>query len=200
MTGFLWGLVVAGFVVAILALRRSSQLAKEVDQLKRDQYYTDSRLKRIPEQIMEAVRPLRLQLAGVSMGKQVREELILSGRLYQDVTATEAEQAIAQAREQQGDRILLIDVRTPKEYAVKRLPGAKLVPLDELESRYKTEIPMSAEKLFVYCAGGDRSRSACDFLSQQGYTNLYNVQDGIRGWRGPTEGEGELTLIQIQRK
>ncbi|MES4787195.1 MAG: hypothetical protein C4294_16800, partial [Nitrospiraceae bacterium] len=71
---------------------------------------------------------------------------------------------------------------------------------DELEARYKTEIPETMEKVFVYCAGGERSRLACDFLSRQGYTNLYNVQDGMQGWRGPTEGEGEIKFIQFERR
>ena len=52
----------------------------------------------------------------------------------------------------------------------------------------------------MYCMGGDRSRMACDFLSLKGYTNLYNVSDGLQGWRGSTEGEGEINVIQIERR
>jgi rhodanese-related sulfurtransferase len=94
---------------------------------------------------------------------------------------------------------MVVDVRTPREYAARRLPGAKLVPFDELPNRYKAEIPETTEKVFLYCMGGERSRSACDFLSRQGYTNLYNIKDGLQGWRGPIEGEGEVKMVHFGR-
>jgi rhodanese-related sulfurtransferase len=46
--------------------------------------------------------------------------------------------------------------------------------------------------------GGERSRSACDFLSRRGYPNLYNIREGLQGWQGNVEGEGEMRLVQIE--
>ena len=191
------GLAVSGLAVALLAMRRAARLAKEVSQIKREQYYTDGRLKRVPEEIREAVDPLRAQLAHVAEGGRVSRQMVLDGRLYMDVTAEEAHQALAQPEARQSDRVIIVDVRTPREYAARRLPGAKLVPFDELPRRYKTEIPATTEKIFLYCMAGERSRSACDFLSRQGYTNLYNIKDGLQSWRGPIEGEGELKMVQF---
>jgi rhodanese-related sulfurtransferase len=37
-------------------------------------------------------------------------------------------------------------------------------------------------------------------LGRAGYTNLYNVQDGLQAWRGPTDGEGELTFIKLEKR
>lgn len=198
MSGLLSALVVLGLAIAPLAVRRVWKLTKDVDQLKRDQYYTNSRFKRIPEEIREAVEPVRLHLAKLAAGGHVPPNMILEGRLYQDVTADEAQQVLEQEASQSTGKVLLVDVRTPREYAAKRVVGAKLVPFDELATRYKTDIPETAEKVFLYCMGGERSRSACDFLSRRGYTNLYNIREGLQGWRGPTEGEGALNLIQIQ--
>lgn len=194
----LWVGAVVGIALAWLAARRVSKLTKDVAHLKRDQYYTDSRLKRIPEEIREAVEPLRLHVARIAAGGRVHPEMILHGRLYQDVSADEAQRVVERAAEQTPGTVLVVDVRTPKEYAVKRVVGAKLVPFEELETRYKSDIPETAEKVFVYCMGGERSRSACDFLSRKGYTNLYNIRDGIQAWHGAMEGEGELSLIQIR--
>lgn len=199
MSGLLLGLTVLALIVAVLAWRRGSKLANDVSRLSREQYYTESRLKRISEEIQETVRPLRLHLASVAGGKTVSPAMIRDGRLYQDISAGEAHQLLQESQRQEPGKTVLIDVRTPKEYAIKHVAGAKLVPIDELETRYQEDIPESAEKVIVYCQGGDRSRVACDFLGRQGYTNLYNVRDGILAWPGPTEGEGELTLIQIQR-
>ena len=198
MGGLLLALAVLGVAVAWLGVRRFLKLTKDVTQLKRDQYYTESRLKRIPEEIREAVEPVRLHLAKLAAGGRVPPNMILEGRLYQDVTADEAQQVLEQEARQSTGKVLFVDVRTPREYAAKHVVGAKLVPFEELETRYKTDIPETAEKVFLYCMGGERSRSACGFLSRQGYTNLYNIQEGLQGWRGPTEGDGTLNLVQIQ--
>lgn len=199
MDALLWGLTLLALLLAVAAFRRASKMAGKVSRLSREQYYTESRVKRVPEDIQDAVRPLRLQLAGIAEGKSVSPALIRDGRLFQDVSGQEAHRLLQQGEQQPG-KTVLIDVRTPKEYATKRVVGAKLVPIDELETRYKTEIPETAEVVIVYCQGGDRSRFACDFLGRHGYTNLYNVRDGIMGWPGPTEGEGQITFIQIERR
>ncbi|HTK87209.1 MAG TPA: hypothetical protein VL329_05735, partial [Nitrospiraceae bacterium] len=56
-------IAISGVVVAAIALWRCRAMAKDLQQLKRGQYYSESRLKRIPEDIREAVQPLRWQLA-----------------------------------------------------------------------------------------------------------------------------------------
>jgi rhodanese-related sulfurtransferase len=194
----LWVVGGLGLAVGLVALRWMSKLAKSLNQLKREKYYTDSRLKRIPDEIREAVEPLRHQLATVAAGGSVPREMILEGRLFMDVSAEEAQGVIEENGAGKDANVLVLDVRTPKEYAIRHIPGAKLLPFEELDTRYQHEIPEDAAKIFVYCMGGERSRSACDFLSSRGYANLYNIREGIQGWRGATEGEGELRLVQIQ--
>jgi rhodanese-related sulfurtransferase len=200
MEGLLWAVAVIGLAAALVATRRGSQLAEELKGLKRAQYENDSRLKRLSEEVRETVEPLRLHLAKVASGGSVPREMILNGRLYQDISADDAQKLLDQERERKAGAVLFVDVRTPREYAVRRVAGAKLVPIEELEQRYKADIPDTADKVLVYCASGERSRLACDFLSRQGYTNLCHVQGGMLSWRGPTEGDGQLNLIQIGRK
>lgn len=200
MEGVLWVLCLSALAIGLFVLRRTFRLTKELKQLKRNQYYAENRLKRFPEELHEAVQPLRLQLATVVEGRPVSPDLILNGRLYTDISAEEAQRIIEQERRPESDHVLLVDVRTPREYMVKHAAGAKLVPFEELEARYKSDIPEMVDKIFVYCMNGDRSRLACDFLSRKGYTNLYNVHDGLRGYRGPTEGEGEVKFIQFERR
>jgi len=78
--------------------------------------------------------------------------------------------------------------------------NATLIPFEDIDKRYVAEVPDTREKILVYCSSGERSRLACDFLGRAGYTNLYNVQDGLQGWRGPIEGEGEVTFIKLERR
>jgi rhodanese-related sulfurtransferase len=200
MTALLWGLAIVAAAIGVWVVRRMLTLQREINQLKRDHYYTSSRLKQVPEEIREAVQPVRLHLAKVAEGGAVPRHMILDGRLYQDVSAKEAQQVWEREATLRPDQVMFVDVRTPKEFATRRVPGARLVPFDELETRYQGEIPYTAEKVVVYCASGERSRFACDFLSHRGYTNLYHVTEGLQGWQGPTEGEGQLSLMQIQRK
>ncbi|MGH7232930.1 MAG: rhodanese-like domain-containing protein [Nitrospiraceae bacterium] len=198
MEGWLWVLCLSALAAGLFALQRCFALRRDLTQLKRTQYYIENRLKRVPEELHDAVQPLRLQVATLADNRPVSPDLILSGRLYLDVSAEETRRILEGEGGPQPDHVVLVDVRTPREYAVKHAAGAKSVPFEELEKRCQSEIPQTAEKVFVYCSSGDRSRSACDFLSRKGYANLYNIQDGMQGWRGLTEGEGEVTFIQFQ--
>lgn len=193
-------IALSGIVLAGMALWRCRAFARDLQQLKRAQYYSESRLKRIPEDIREAVQPLRWQLANLISGKPVLQELIVAGRLYADVTADEAQRLIESNGGYQSDTLLVLDVRTPKEFAAKHVSNAKLVPFEELDKRYRSDVPDTREKILVYCSSGERSRLACDLLGRAGYTNLYNIQDGLQAWRGPTDGEGELTFIKLERR
>ena len=74
----------------------------------------------------------------------------------------------------------LIDVRTPQEHAICRLPGARLIPLQELP-RHLEELDPGAE-LAIYCHTGVRSAHAANFLRQQGFDRARNLTGGIDAW------------------
>lgn len=76
----------------------------------------------------------------------------------------------------------LLDVRQAKEYEEQHLPGALLIPIRELPGRLG-ELEAS-KPLIVYCAVGGRSLAAAQFLAGQGQFELYNLQGGIKAWRG----------------
>ena len=200
MNGILWVAAVITGGVALFALGYTVRLGREVRELKRSRYHIDQKIHGMTKQVSEDLAPLRVQLAAVAAGIPVPEELIHQGRLYHDISAEEAHQEIVQRQEGRSSRMLIVDVRTAKEYAAQHLPQAKLIPMEELETRHESEIPRTMEKVFVYCAGGDRSRLACDYLSRLGYMNLYHIKDGIKGWNGPITGETPVDFIHIQSK
>lgn len=76
----------------------------------------------------------------------------------------------------------VLDVRQGWEYEELHLPGAKLVPLGELEDR-TAEIPRD-KPLLVYCRSGKRSAAAASLLSAKGFTNVLNMRGGITAWTG----------------
>lgn len=64
---------------------------------------------------------------------------------------------------------MLIDVRSPEEYAANHHDGATNVPLDEVEHR-ELGIPFD-EKITLYCQSGARARLAQMILMQRGFKN-----------------------------
>jgi len=86
------------------------------------------------------------------------------------------------ARLQDGDTPLqVIDVRAEREYATGRVPGAKNVPLPELEARLATDLDPSRPTAVV-CAGGYRSAAAASLLQRHGFKQLYNIIGGTSAW------------------
>lgn len=200
MTTVQWAVTLVAIVMAILAIRHSMRLRKEVNQLKHQQFEVTSRLKNTVESFSAAIQPIRLHLAKIASGGMVSPELILSGQLFLEVSAAQGLEIYTQGIDPGTERVVIIDVRTMREFAERRLPGAKLVPFEDLDQQYEKDIPAQADKVLLYCAEGERGRMACEYLSKKGYTNLYHLRDGLRGWEGPTEGEGPITLIQIEKK
>jgi rhodanese-related sulfurtransferase len=74
----------------------------------------------------------------------------------------------------------LLDVREPWEYAQGRVPGARLLPLGELEDRVD-EVPRDRPVLAI-CHSGQRSLAAAAFLLSLGYADVSNVEGGTSAW------------------
>ena len=75
---------------------------------------------------------------------------------------------------------LLLDVRTPREWAAKHVDGSVNVPLNHLQERI-AEIPRE-RSIAVHCAGGYRSSIAASILQQYGITNLTEMAGGLAAW------------------
>jgi rhodanese-related sulfurtransferase len=81
---------------------------------------------------------------------------------------------------------VVIEVRSQSEYLAGHMPGSKLIPVDEIETRFN-EVPREANPILVVCQGGGRSAAACEILSEKGYVNLVNIYDGMGSWPGKRE-------------
>ena len=81
---------------------------------------------------------------------------------------------------------LLVDVRQPVEYAQSHIPGAKLVPLMNLESALP-DLP-SGQDIVFYCRSGNRSQTAAVIAAASGTSlqKIYNLGGGIMAWDGKT--------------
>lgn len=85
-----------------------------------------------------------------------------------------------QSRLASGTPPLLLDVREYAEFAGGRLPGARLLPLAELEGR-AGELPRDREIVTV-CRSGRRSADAAEKLGQLGFTKVSGLDGGLMAW------------------
>lgn len=90
-----------------------------------------------------------------------------------------------QAKLNNNEAITIIDVRESAEYAFGHIPGAISIPLGELEAQM-SELNKSDE-IYVVCRTGNRSDLAAQKLSENGFTNVFNVVPGMSQWTGATE-------------
>ena len=75
---------------------------------------------------------------------------------------------------------VVLDVRTPHEWEVDHIEGAKNVPLSRLPASLN-DLPRDRD-LVVHCAGGYRSSIAISLLQQSGFTALTELAGGISAW------------------
>jgi len=83
---------------------------------------------------------------------------------------------------EKSENAIVIDIRTPKEFADGHLEGAVNVNyfdktfLDEITKYDKTK------PIFIYCRSGNRTSSASKKVSNLGFENVYDLQGGIKNW------------------
>lgn len=81
------------------------------------------------------------------------------------------------------DDILLLDIRTKEEYEEKNIPNSINIQLNDLLYNIDEIEEYKNKKVVVYCRSGHRSITACNLLSMEGFTNLYNLEKGIINYR-----------------
>ncbi|MBP3678560.1 MAG: rhodanese-like domain-containing protein [Agathobacter sp.] len=80
---------------------------------------------------------------------------------------------------------IILDVRTPEEFAEKHITNAINVPNEVIGTAEIMELPDKDQLILVYCRSGNRSKQASEKLVALGYTNIYEF-GGINDWTGET--------------
>jgi phage shock protein E len=78
--------------------------------------------------------------------------------------------------------VMILDVREQEEYDQGHIPGVTLIPSGQIANRL-SEIPKD-KPVIVTCRSGNRSATATQYLREQGYTNVHNMEGGIVAWQG----------------
>ena len=96
---------------------------------------------------------------------------------FKTVDVTEFAKAVADTS------YVVLDVRTPAEYAEGHIPGTHF-NIDVLEDSY-TELALKTlpkgKPVALYCRSGNRSKNAARILAEKGY-QVFELGTGFRGW------------------
>ena len=96
--------------------------------------------------------------------------------VYMNITAQQAKEIM----DTQKDYIIL-DTRTQEEYEESHIPGAILIPYDEISDKAEGVLTDKDQLILVYCRSGRRSKLAAQDLVKLGYTNIKEF-GGIIDW------------------
>lgn len=91
------------------------------------------------------------------------------------------------------EKFSLVDVREESEWARGHLPRALHLSKGVIERDIEERFPDKSAALVLYCGGGYRSALSADNLQKMGYTNVWSMDGGWRGWTEagyPTETSG----------
>ncbi|MGE4548124.1 MAG: rhodanese-like domain-containing protein [Intestinibacillus sp.] len=100
-------------------------------------------------------------------------------------TATRISAKEAKRMMEQGGAVV-VDVRTPGEYAAEHIPCALLVPNEGIKFTPPAQLPDQEAVLLVYCHSGMRAAQAAQRLVNMGYRRVYHF-GGLMNWPYETE-------------
>ena len=98
------------------------------------------------------------------------------GAVYMNITAEKAKQIM-----DTEEGYVILDVRTQEEYNQGHIPGAIVIPHEEIADKAEEALTDKDQLILVYCRSGRRSKIAAEALVELGYTNIKEF-GGIIDW------------------
>ena len=102
---------------------------------------------------------------------------------YRQISQEEA----ASLMKTESDYIIL-DVRTPAEFAQDHIPNAINIAVADITDVPPAELSDKDQLIMVYCRSGNRSKVAAQRLADMGYSNVVEF-GGINTWNGPVTSD-----------
>lgn len=93
------------------------------------------------------------------------------------VNSTEVSQMIAQ-----DTSYVVLDVRTPDEFNAGHIEGALNIDVTQSDAFMHLDKLNPNAKYIVHCNSNNRSKIAIDYMKENGFKTIYNMQDGYQGW------------------
>ncbi|MBF9254188.1 rhodanese-like domain-containing protein [Pontibacter sp. 172403-2] len=122
---------------------------------------------------------LLMQACGQSSGSAYH--LMLKGIYKDNFPLIKPAQLAAQLQQSGGPKPLLLDIRTPAEFRVSHIKGARFVNADKFDLKQVQDIPKDTP-IVVYCSVGARSQKIGEELKEAGYHQVQNLYGGLFEW------------------
>ena len=114
-----------------------------------------------------------------------------TGRKEVGMSYTQIDQETAKEMMQRRDGHVIVDVRRQEEYDQGHIPGAVLIPNEQIGTERPEKLPDRDQVILVYCRSGSRSKQAAQKLADMGYTRVVEL-GGLNTWTGEVvRGEGK---------
>jgi len=94
-----------------------------------------------------------------------------------------AQDALLARMSPQDPDLVILDVRTPEEYAAGHVPGAINVSHDQVAARLPELSAYKSKDVVVYCRTGRRTRLALDVLKANGFERLWHLEGDMLAWQ-----------------
>jgi len=133
--------------------------------------------------VLSVLLVIGVVLAGGCVGKEIQTQII------EDITPQEAFTLIQE--NQDNPNFVIIDVRTPEEFAEEHIENA--INIDYRSETFQDELnKLDKNKTYlIYFRSGRRSGDALGMMAELDFREVYNMLDGINGWKAE-----ELPTIQ----
>lgn len=124
-----------------------------------------------------------LTFIGCTQQKEVRRDPRSGSRAFAKTTKVYSDIKVIEVKQKMdhGEEIILLDVRTDKEFKSGHLKNAVHIPITQLKDRIK-ELDKKKETI-VYSNRGFRSRTGGSILVSEGFRKVRNMAAGIQGWK-----------------
>jgi rhodanese-related sulfurtransferase len=101
-----------------------------------------------------------------------------------------------------GKLLELLDVRTPPEFINAHVPGARLIPLDDLDVKTFLQRHQSGQPIYVLCQAGSRAQKAIERFERCGCFDGVLVEGGTQAWidAGLSVNRGKSDVLPLMRQ
>lgn len=101
-----------------------------------------------------------------------------------EISATELKEKL-----DNGEEIVLLDIREPHELQIAKLDNTVHIPMGEIESRISDLEKYKDKDIVVFCRVGRRSLGCTEYLREKGFTNVLNLTGGLHAWSDEIDPE-----------
>lgn len=106
---------------------------------------------------------------------------VWAGTAVREVAAAQARESLLVRAGKPG--FVVLDVRTPGEFAEGRLAGAVNMDVQAADFDRRLAALDRSKAYLVYCRSGNRSRRAVEAMKRLGFTDIHHMTDGVLGWQ-----------------